>query len=215
MDQSRHTLDEFNSVSTWLSTTFLLRRSTAIMRLTLPPLPASSANWNYASAQTGKSPSRKKRTRTAENVTLTLIKLETYLLDVGVQVSIFFFPTVRLVGSLTHSLHGFSQLLDIGLWVKTSGLLHCSTVSNLKILFAFIARYFLQINHSKRRHFLHAIRCVRCCVLLYSCWPLPLFYFIYCIYIYIKFIFKSQCPFKRLKGQSPEGRIWVFSHSLL
>lgn len=62
-----------------------------------------------------------------------LIKLEKYLLDVGVQVSIFFFPTVRLVGSLTHSLHGFSQLLDIGLWVKTSGLLHCSTVSNLKM----------------------------------------------------------------------------------
>lgn len=117
MDQSRHTLDEFNSVSTWLSTTFLLRRSTAIMRLTLPPLPASSANWNYASAQTGKSPSRKKRTRTAENVTLTLIKLEKYLLDVGVQVSIIFF-SYSSIGRFTHP---FPSWLLAASWHRTLG----------------------------------------------------------------------------------------------
>lgn len=34
-------------------------------------------------------------------------------------------------GSLTSSLHGFSKLQDISLWVKPSRLSHCSAVSNL------------------------------------------------------------------------------------
>lgn len=38
---------------------------------------------------------------------------------------------MTVAGSLTSSLHGFSKTLDISVWVKTSRLSHCSTVSNL------------------------------------------------------------------------------------